>query len=50
MRILFVTQMWPGESDPDLGSFLVPIVDELRRLDHEVEVVSIDHRGGSRAK
>ena len=50
MRILFVTQMWPGESDPDLGSFLVPIVDELEELGHEVEVVSIDHRGGSRAK
>ena len=50
MRILFVTQMWPGESDPDLGSFLVPVVAELERLGHEVEVVAIDHRGGSRVK
>ena len=50
MRILFVTQMWPGPKDPDFGSFLPPIVGELERLGHEVEVVAIDERGGSRAK
>jgi glycosyltransferase involved in cell wall biosynthesis len=50
VRILFVTQMWPGPRDPDFGSFLPPIVTELERLGHEVEVVAIDARGGSRAK
>lgn len=50
MRILFVTQMWPGPSDPDFASFLVPIVSELERTGHEVEVVCIDRRGGSRVK
>jgi glycosyltransferase involved in cell wall biosynthesis len=50
VRILFVTQMWPGPKDPDFGSFLVPIVAELERLGHEVEVVAIDERGGSRSK
>ncbi|MQA73184.1 MAG: glycosyltransferase [Solirubrobacterales bacterium] len=50
MRILLVTQMWPGPTDPDLGSFLVPVARELEALGHEVEVVAIDHRGGSRAK
>lgn len=50
MRILLVTQMWPGGTDPDLGSFLVPVRDELAALGNDVEVVAIDHRGGSRAK
>lgn len=47
MRLLIVTQMWPGPRDPDLGSFLVPHVEALRELGHEVEVVAIAHRGGS---
>ena len=50
MRLLFVTQMWPGPDDPDFGSFLVPIRDELERLGHEVELVEIDHRRRSRTK
>ncbi len=50
MRILLVTQMWPGPTDPDLGSFLVPLTRELEALGHEINVVAIDHRGGSRAK
>jgi glycosyltransferase involved in cell wall biosynthesis len=50
VRILFVTQMWPGPADPDFGVFLVPVVRELEGLGHEVEVVAIDSRGGSRAK
>ena len=50
MRILFVTQMWPGPRDPDLGVFLVDIVDALRALGHEVGVCAIDRRGGGPAK
>ena len=50
MRILEVTQMWPSPEEPDLGSFLVPLTRELESLGHEVEVVSISQRGGSRAK
>jgi glycosyltransferase involved in cell wall biosynthesis len=50
VRILFVTQMWPGPVDPDLGSFLVPLARELEGLGHEVDLVAIDRRGGSRAK
>ena len=50
MRILLVTQMWPSDADPDFGSFLVPLTRELDALGHEVEVVAIDRRGGSRAK
>jgi len=50
MRILLVTQMWPGPRDPDLGVFVFDIVRELRRLGHEVEVSAIDRRGGSPLK
>ena len=50
MRVLVVTQMWPGPSDPDLGVFVLDIVRELRRLGHEVQVAAIDRRGGGPAK
>lgn len=42
--------MWPGPADPDLGSFLVPVVRELEAAGHEVDVVAIDHRRPSRTK
>lgn len=42
--------MWPGPEEPDLGSFLVPIRDELERRGHAVELVAIDHRRRSRTK
>ena len=50
MRVLLVTQMWPGPADPDLGVFVFDIVRELRRLGHDVEVAAIDRRGGSPVK
>lgn len=50
MRILLVTQMWPGPRDPDLGAFLVPVVGELRALGHEVEVVGVTARGNGAAR
>jgi glycosyltransferase involved in cell wall biosynthesis len=50
MRVLVVTQMWPGPSDPDLGVFVFDIVRELRALGHEVAVSAIDRRGGSPLK
>jgi glycosyltransferase involved in cell wall biosynthesis len=50
VRILLVTQMWPSSENPDLGSFLVPIKQELERSGHEVEVVAISRRGGPPTK
>jgi glycosyltransferase involved in cell wall biosynthesis len=50
MRVLLVTQMWPTESEPDLGAFLLPLRRELIDLGHEVDVVAISRRGGSPAK
>ncbi len=47
---MLCTQMWPGPEDPDLGAFLVPVVRELERTGHEVEIVAIDHRRASRTK
>jgi glycosyltransferase involved in cell wall biosynthesis len=50
VQILLVTQMWPSETNPDLGSFLVPLTRELEGLGHEVEVASISRRGGPPTK
>ena len=48
MRILFVSQFWPGPDDPDLGAFLVPIAEELERRGHEVRRAVVDRRGAGR--
>jgi glycosyltransferase involved in cell wall biosynthesis len=50
MRVLLVTQMWPTESEPDLGAFLLPLRRELIALGHEVDVAAVSQRGGSPAK
>jgi glycosyltransferase involved in cell wall biosynthesis len=50
VRVLLVTQMWPGPTDPDNGSYLVPVARELKATGHEVELVAITRRGGSRTK
>lgn len=50
MRILLVTQMWPSDREPDLGSFLVPLVQEFKRTGHEVEVAALSRRGGPPTK
>ena len=50
MRILLVSQMFPGPRDPDLGAFVAQGVDELERRGHVIERAVIDHRGGSRRK
>jgi glycosyltransferase involved in cell wall biosynthesis len=50
LKILIVTQMWPSPEHPDLGSFLVPIRDQLERSGHLVEVAAISRRGGSPTK
>jgi glycosyltransferase involved in cell wall biosynthesis len=50
MRILLVSQMYPGPVDPDLGTFVKQIVDELEALGHEIEPAVLDHRAGSPQK
>jgi glycosyltransferase involved in cell wall biosynthesis len=50
MKILFVSQMWPGPDDPDHGAFLVPLVEALRRRGHHLELAVLTSRAGGRRK
>ena len=50
MRILVVSQMWPGPEDPDLGAFVAQVARELEALGHDVDRAVIDHRGGAPTK
>ena len=50
MKILFVSQMWPGPDDPDHGVFLVPLVEALRKRGHELELAVLTSRAGGRSK
>ena len=44
MRILLVSQMYPGPEDPDLGVFVRRLADELAARGHDVERVD-EHAG-----
>ena len=50
MRILLVSQMYPGPTAPDLGVFVSDLASALEERGHELEYAVIDRRGGSRAK
>jgi glycosyltransferase involved in cell wall biosynthesis len=50
LRILLVSQMYPGPDDPDLGSFVAQMVGALRERGHEIELAVIDHRGGGKRR
>ena len=50
MRILLVSQMYPGPRDPDLGSFVASLERELRVRGHELERAVVDTRSGGRAR
>lgn len=50
MRILLVSQMYPGPSDPDLGVFVQQLEEELKRRGHEIERAVLDRRGGGKRR
>jgi glycosyltransferase involved in cell wall biosynthesis len=50
MRILLVSQLYPGPEAPDLGVFVKQVADALVEQGHELERVVIDRRGGSPVK
>jgi glycosyltransferase involved in cell wall biosynthesis len=50
MRILLVSQMYPGPTDPDLGVFVRGLEEELVARGHQVERAVLDRRGGSKVK
>jgi glycosyltransferase involved in cell wall biosynthesis len=50
VRILVVSQMYPGPEDPDLGVFVADLVDALRLRGHDVELAVIDRRSGGKRR
>jgi glycosyltransferase involved in cell wall biosynthesis len=46
VRILLVSQMYPGPRDPDLGVFVASLERELAARGHELERAVVDARGG----
>ncbi|HEY6962732.1 MAG TPA: glycosyltransferase [Gaiellaceae bacterium] len=50
MRILLVSQMYPGPDDPDLGSFVAQMERALRERGHEIELAVLDRRSGGKLR
>ena len=50
MRILLVSQMYPGPAAPDLGVFVQQMAEALEKEGNELERVVIDRRGRTPAK
>jgi glycosyltransferase involved in cell wall biosynthesis len=50
VRILLVSQLYPGPDDPDLGVFVRQLERELERLGHRVERAVLDRRAGGKAR
>src|SRR4051812_19792928 len=50
MRILLVSQMYPGPDDPDLGVFVAQLEDALCERGHEVERAVLDRRAGGKRR
>jgi glycosyltransferase involved in cell wall biosynthesis len=50
MRILLVSQMYPGPDDPDLGVFVAQLERELAARGHELERAVVDRRSGGRGR
>src|SRR5829696_4954281 len=50
MRILLVSQMYPGPDDPDLGVFVRQLEVELERRGHELERAVLDRRAGGKRR
>ncbi len=50
MRILLVSQMYPGDEDPDLGVFVAQMERALRARGHELELAVLDRRAGGKLR
>jgi glycosyltransferase involved in cell wall biosynthesis len=50
VRILLVSQMYPGPADPDLGTFVAQQERALRDRGHEVSLAVLDRRAGGKAR
>lgn len=50
MRILLVSQMYPGPDAPDLGTFVAQVERELAGRGHEIERAVLDTRAGGKLR
>ena len=50
MRILLVSQMYPGPDDPDLGVFVAQLESALAERGHDVDRAVLDHRAGGKRR
>jgi glycosyltransferase involved in cell wall biosynthesis len=50
MRILLVSQMYPGPADPDLGVFVAQLEHALRARGHEIDLAVLNRRGGGKLR
>jgi len=50
VRILLVSQMYSGPSDPDLGTFVAQVDRALAARGHEIERAVLDTRSGGKAR
>jgi glycosyltransferase involved in cell wall biosynthesis len=50
VRILLVSQMYPGSDAPDLGTFVAQVERELTARGHAVERAVLDTRGGGKLR
>jgi glycosyltransferase involved in cell wall biosynthesis len=50
VRILLVSQMYPGPDDPDLGVFVANLERELLLRGHDLERAVVDRRAGGRGR
>jgi glycosyltransferase involved in cell wall biosynthesis len=50
VKILLVSQMYPGPEDPDLGVFIQGLEQELARRGHELDRAVLDRRSGGKAR
>jgi glycosyltransferase involved in cell wall biosynthesis len=50
VRILLVSQMYPGPDAPDLGTFVAQVERELVARGHEVELAVLDSRAGGKLR
>src|SRR5262249_33758920 len=50
VRILLVSQMYPGPDAPDLGTFVAQVENALVARGHEVELAVLDTRAGGKLR
>src|SRR6266508_19040 len=50
MRILLVSQMYPGPDAPDLGVFVKRLAEELESRGHVIELAVLDRRAGGKRR